>query len=145
MKPIIPVIALILSSSLVVAAETSEEGVVRIEKKWMEDGDFTQEFWILSDEVAQKHGIAVIDRVMERSKKWQGMEGLIYVPMLALLPRKEAVAKLKEYESGTDESNKLWAGEFLIEFEISDTITMVKKYGAEQDGSGNPDKPGSRP
>jgi cytochrome c553 len=70
---------------------------------------------------------------MERSKAWQEEERLIYFPMLALLPRDEAIKKLKEYQKGKDELLAMYAGEFLTEFEMPDTKEAVAKYLKEKE------------
>ncbi len=136
----------LLALSPVVSAELPEQGIVSVEKKWEEgNGEFTWDFWLLSGEVAKKHGVALIPLVMEKSKEWKGEEALIYVPLLALLPRDKTLEKLKEYQSGSDESLKLWATEFITEFNMSDTMEAVKKYRAEQEGASRNDRINNAP
>jgi cytochrome c553 len=53
--------------------------------------------------------------------------------MLALLPRDEAIKTLKEYQEGKDEQLAMWAGEFLTEFDMSDTKEAVAKYLKEKE------------
>lgn len=116
------------------AEETPKDGVARLEAAWKKGtGSFTWDFWLVSGSIAEKHGVTLIPIVMERSKAWQGEEGLIYVPMLALLPRDEAIKTLKEYQEGKDEQLAMWAGEFLTEFDMSDTKEAVAKYLKEKE------------
>lgn len=93
---------------------------------------FGDEYWRASKRLAEERGPIIIHAVLEDSKSWKGEEGLIYLPLVALLPREEAVKLLKQYQNGSDQQLKLWAGEFLIEFDASDVKEAVGKYQAEQ-------------
>lgn len=119
--------------SAIGAEESPKEGIDRMEAAW-EKGRwaFSWDYWLLSGSIAEKHGLALIPLVMERSKEWNGEEGLIYLPMLALLPRDKTVKVLKKYQEGGNEHFALWSGEFLTEFEMSDTIHCVEKYQKEK-------------
>lgn len=123
--------ALLFSFLHPLRAETPEEGVVRIDEGWKAASNkeaFGEKYWLLSKEIAQKHGVAVIKAVMQRSPLWQGEEGMIYAPLIALLPREEAIKELKAYKSSPNEKERIWAEEFLTEFEMPDTEEAVKKY-----------------
>ena len=114
-------------------AESPGAAIIRLEKEWGKgNGSFTWEFWKFSGAIGKEHGTNLIAPIMERSKKWKGEEGLIYVPLLALLPREETIKIFRDYENGSDEESKLWVHEFLGEFEMSDTKATVNKYQAEQ-------------
>ena len=122
-----------LAMSAMSAEETPKDGVARLEATWTKgNGSFTWDYWLVSGSIAEKHGLALIPIVMERSKTWKGEEGLIYVPMLALLPRDESTKALKIYQEGKDERLAMWAGEFLTEFDMSDTKEAVEKYKKEK-------------
>ena len=113
-------------------AETAEAAIVQLEKDLAKGGGaITDSVWKISKDLGKKHGTALVAPIMERAKKWKGEEGLAFVPMLALLPRKETVKILERYKAGKDESQKLAAEEFLGEFETPDVIEGVKRYNAE--------------
>lgn len=113
-------------------SESPDEAIIRLEKEFEKGkGYFTWEFWQFSGELGKKHGTKLIAPIMERSKKWKGEEGLIYVPVLALLPRQETLKVFEEYKK--DEKFKLWIHEFLVEFDASDVKEGVSKYRGKID------------
>ena len=65
---------------------------------------------------------------MVRGRTWQGDEGLIFVPLVALLPRAPTLELLKEHEHSKRESDRIWAREMQTEFEASDVQEAVRKY-----------------
>jgi hypothetical protein len=97
------------------------------------DQQFGDTFWLASKKLAEERGVEVLHAVMERSKNWEGEGGLVYVPLVALLPRESAVQLLKKYQEGADKAQKLWAGELLIEFEAEDIKETVSKYQSKKD------------
>ncbi len=135
---IICILFLLFCSTAVIHAETPDEAIIRLETEWSKgSGSFTKEFWKFSSVLGRKHGTAVIAPIMERSKKWKDEEGLIYVPVLALLPRDETVKILEGYKKGNEEKQKVWVKEFLTEFEMKDTKEAVKQFNAEPSNPAN--------
>lgn len=108
-------------------AETAEEGVKWLESAWRSGNGFGDDFARVSKEIADRHGIAVIAPVMARSKTWKGEEGIIYALMIAFLPREEAVRELKRYQKREGSLEAIWAGEYITEFEASDTRSIIEK------------------
>ena len=92
------------------------------------DDQFGESFWRASQRLANERGPAIINAVMTLSRKWKEEEGLVYVPLVALLPRDEALGVLHRYQHSKRESERVWAGEFIIEFGMSDTKAAVAKY-----------------
>jgi len=89
---------------------------------------FGDTFWRASKRLADKRGSAIIHAVMARCEKWHGEEGMIFMPLVSLVPRESALKVLHQYESSKRESDRIWAGEFITEFDMSDTKEAVKKY-----------------
>jgi hypothetical protein len=92
------------------------------------DDQFGNHFWQESKRVAASEGPKIIFAIMVRGRKWTGEEGLIFVPLVSLLPRDAALATLHELEHSHRESDRTWAREFLTEFEASDTKAAVLRY-----------------
>lgn len=92
------------------------------------DDQFGETFWRASKRLADERGTTIIDAVMVLSRKWKDEEGLVYVPLVALLPRSKAIEVLHRYQHSKRESDKVWAGEFITEFGMSDTKAAVAKY-----------------
>ncbi|HEY5894941.1 MAG TPA: hypothetical protein VIT91_17110 [Chthoniobacterales bacterium] len=93
---------------------------------------FGNAFWRASKRLAEERGTDIIHAVMERSQKWQGEEGLIFVPLVALLPREAALKILHQYQRSKRESESVWAEEFITELDMSDTKEAVRKYSMEK-------------
>jgi hypothetical protein len=81
-----------------------------------------------SKRLADERGPEIIHAIMVHGRTWQGEEGLIFVPLVALLPRAPTLKLLKQYEQSKRESDRIWAREFQTEFEASDTQDGVRKY-----------------
>jgi len=88
-----------------------------------------ERFWRESKRVADRAGTGIIHAVLLRGRSWPaGTEtGLMFAPLLDLLPRVSASKLLHEYEQSPRASDRLWAHEYLIEFDMSDTKEMVRK------------------
>ena len=99
-----------------------------LEKVFKSTTQFGEQFWHASKRLADQRGPAIIHAVMVRSQKWQGEEGLIFVPLVALLPRRPSLQILHQYQRSKLESDRIWSREFIIEFEMSDTMEMVARY-----------------
>jgi len=88
-----------------------------------------EKLWRESKAIADRTGPQIIHAVMYRARRWHGEEGLMFVPLIDLLPRGDTVKILKHYEQSTRESDRLYAHEFLIELEARDTKEFIKKFG----------------
>jgi hypothetical protein len=92
------------------------------------DDQFGDHFWRESKRVADRDGVDIIPAVAEYCKKWHGEEPLIFVPLVALLPRSQTLGILHELERSGPPSHRGFAHEFLIELDMSDTKEAVKRY-----------------
>jgi len=92
-----------------------------------------ERFWRKSKRVADRAGAGIIHAVLLRGRAWpiESETGLIFVPLIDLLPRAEAAKLLHEYEKSTRASDRLWAHEYLIEFDMFDTKEAVRKLSRE--------------
>jgi hypothetical protein len=89
---------------------------------------FGGRFWRESRRVADERGPVIIHAIMVRGRTWRGEEGLIFLPLVALLPRDATLKLLKQYERSKRETDRVWAREFQVEFEADDTQEGVRKY-----------------
>ena len=89
---------------------------------------FGEAFWHASRRVANWRGLPMIDALMKRSRSWSDDEGSVFVPFVASLPQKSALAKLKHYQKSAVASERYWAGKYLAELEAADTKEAVRKY-----------------
>ena len=85
-----------------------------------------QRYWRESLKVARRTDPGIVHAVMLRSRKWGDEEGLIYVPLLALLPRPAVTKILREWEQSKRELDRIWAHEFLVEFDSDDVKEAVR-------------------
>lgn len=92
------------------------------------DDQFGDAFWRASKRLADERGPEIVHAIMVRGRTWEGEEGLIFVPLVALLPRAPTLKLLKQYEHSERESDRVWARELQIEFEADDTQAGVRKY-----------------
>ena len=74
----------------------------------------------------------IIHALMVHSAKWKGEEGLIFVPLVALLPRKAALKVLHQYQHSKRQSERIFANECITEFEMEDTEAAVKEYSGKK-------------
>jgi hypothetical protein len=93
----------------------------QLEKAFAANPQLDDAFRRSSRRVAAERGPGIIRAVMERSRNWSDNEGLIFVPLLASLPRNDSLRILNRYEKSKVESDRLWAGEFLTELDSADT------------------------
>jgi len=126
--------------------ESAEQAIVRLEKHWIEKGDgtFSDDFWHVAVAIADQQGTRVIKLIMRRSRHWKGEEGLIYVPLLACLPRDETIAILKKYQGSKHEMERLFAEEFLVELDMPDTREAVEHFRSKANKAVDP-TPGTAP
>ena len=130
------VTAFVIASSLSALAATATPAPERmrqlaaeldhLEKVFMSTPQFGEKFWRESKRVADRSGPEIIHAIMDRSRKWRGEEGLIFVPVVALLPRKAALNLLRQYKR-LPEPHKTWAHEFIIEFDADDVKETVRE------------------
>lgn len=99
---------------------------------------FGEAFWQASKRLADERGTAILPALLERSKVWTGEEGMVFIPLVSLLPSEETIAELKRCQENSDGQIALWAGEFLIELDMTDTRQMVKKYRNDEVGPVSP-------
>ena len=62
------------------------------------------------------------------SRLWSDEEGLVFVPLLALLPLKSVLNILKHYDKSEVASERFWAAEFRTELDAPGTQEAVQKY-----------------
>lgn len=89
---------------------------------------FGDHFWRVSKRLADRSGTDIIPAVAAYCHKWHGEEPLIFVPLVALLPRSQTLAILHEIERSGHKADRGFAHEFLIELEKSDTKEAVRRY-----------------
>ena len=89
---------------------------------------FDERFWRESKRVADRSGPEIVHAVLPRSHSWEGEEGLIFVPLVALLPREPTLKLLRQYQRSPHELERIWAGEFITEFDMSDTKEGVRRF-----------------
>jgi hypothetical protein len=100
----------------------------RLQKLSMATPEFGDKFWRESKRLADERGPEIIHAIIVRSRTWRGEEGLIFVPLVSLLPRGPTLKLLKAYERSRFKSERIWAEEFQTEFEASDFQEGVRKY-----------------
>jgi hypothetical protein len=105
-----------------------------LEKTFFADqrkGDqFGEHFWRESKRVADRTGPDIIAAILPYAikQKWSGEEGLIFVPLVAVLPRRQTLAILHAYERSPRESEHILGREYLTELEAEDTQEGVRRY-----------------
>jgi hypothetical protein len=106
--------------------------LAQLEKTFFDDqrkGDqFGDHFWRESKQLANHRGTDIIPAVATYCRKWHGEEPLIFVPLVALLPRSRTLAILREIERSGEMADRGFAHEFLIELDMSDTKEAVRRY-----------------
>ncbi|PYL07990.1 MAG: hypothetical protein DME34_05715, partial [Verrucomicrobia bacterium] len=60
------------------------------------DDQFGDHFWRESKRLADRSGLDIIPAVAKYCRKWNGEEPLIFVPLVALLPREQTLAILHQ-------------------------------------------------
>ena len=110
----------------------------RLERTFVETqerGDqFGETFALASKRLADARGVEIIHAVMHRARAWKGEEGMVFAPLIDFLPRQPAVELLRRYQQlpHTSEQEKIWAKEYLTEFEMEDTREMVRRYSGRK-------------
>ncbi|MDQ2867373.1 MAG: hypothetical protein M3R59_03020 [Verrucomicrobiota bacterium] len=98
-------------------AGSASDQLDHLQRVFATSPQFGEKFWQESKKVADWAGPRILDAVMLRSKQWRGEEGLVFVPLVALLPRGPVLALLHQYERSPVLSCRTWAKEFLIEID----------------------------
>lgn len=99
-----------------------------LQRVFVSTPQFSQQFWRASKRLADERGPEIISAVMARAQMWRGEEGLIFVPLVSLLPRGPTLKVLQQYQRSKRKSDRIWAGEFITEFDMFDTKEAVQKY-----------------
>jgi hypothetical protein len=105
-----------------------------LEKTFFADqrkGDqFGEHFWRESKHVGERTGPNVIAAILPYATKrnWTGEEGLIFVPLVAMLPRQQTLVILRAYERSRFEPEHILGREYLTELEAEDTQEGVRRY-----------------
>jgi hypothetical protein len=89
---------------------------------------FDAQFWRASRRAAEERGPEVIHAIMLRARTWRGEEGLVFVPLVALLPRDATRKILNEYGRSKRKSDRLYAREFQTELDSSDIKEAVREH-----------------
>ena len=85
-----------------------------------------EKFWRESARVARQTAPDIIHAIMLRSPKWRAEEGLLYVPLVAFLPRGDTMKLLRDYLRSTNEFERIWAREFITELDMPDTQKAIR-------------------
>ena len=105
-----------------------------LEKTFFADqrkGDqFGDHFWRESKRVADRTGPNIIAAILPYAtkQKWTGEEGLIFAPLVALLPRSQTLVILRAYQRSPREPERILGREYLTELEAEDTSGGVRRY-----------------
>ena len=103
-----------------------------LQKVFATTPQFGDAFWHTSIKLADQRGPDILYALFERAQHWQGeQQGLIFSPMVALLPREKTTKLLHEYQHSKRPADRLWAGEFLADFGMSDTKAGIAHYRKE--------------
>lgn len=131
---LIGLLALVLEAGIA-RAETPTEAVDRVWNAFANldphrssDNNFPQQFWILSRTVAHDQGVAVIAPIMARSKDWKDEEALIFVPLVAFLPKDQAIPILNRYKKEGKPWEQQCADDLLIEINSNDVKEAQKEF-----------------
>jgi hypothetical protein len=101
----------------------------RLEKLCLATNCYSDDrFWRESKRVADRTGPQIIHAVLLRGRAWREEEGLVFAPLVVMLPQKSAIRLLREYERSPRRSDQIWAHEFLIEIAAPDTKEMLRRY-----------------
>jgi len=102
------------------------EATFRAEQQ--KNAQFGEHFWRESKLVANRNSPAIITALMLRARTWTDEEGLIFVPLVSLLPRKAALDVLRAYEHSPRDSDRAWARDYITEFETDDIKELVQQH-----------------
>ena len=110
------------------AVEQYAKELDHLQRYCLQTACFSDErFWRESARLARRTGPEIIHAVLLRGRGWREEEGLVFVPLMAFLPRAAATKLLRQYQRSPRASDRLYAHEFLIELDASDTKEMVTK------------------
>ena len=98
-----------------------------IERYCRQTNCFSDErFWRESARVARQASPEIVHAIMLRSRKWRDEEGLLYVPLVAFLPRRPTMKILRHYQRSAWEMERIWAGEFITELDEPGTRKAIR-------------------
>ena len=102
----------------------------QLQKVFFATDQFGERFWRESKRVADRTGPNIIPALFAygMKQKWAGEEGLIFVPLIALLPRRETVAILRAYQKAPRRAEQIFGREYLIELEAEDVQEGVRRF-----------------
>ena len=102
----------------------------QLQKSFFATEQFGDQFWRESKRVADRTGPNIIPALLDYTlkKKWTGEEGLIFVPLIALLPRRQTVAILRAYQKSSRQAEHIFGREYLIELEADDVQDGVRRF-----------------
>jgi hypothetical protein len=122
---------LLLFASAAAAAEPAGRytgELQHLEKTFYATEQFGDALWRESKRVADRSGPEIIPAILQYGRKWHGEEALIFVPLVALLPRSRTLAILHRMERSARSEERGFAQEFLTELDMPDTQSGVKRY-----------------
>ena len=102
-----------------------------LQKVFAATPQFGDAFWHASIKLADQRGPAILYALFERAQHWQGIEGVVFTPMVVLLPREKTTKLLREYQHSKRASDRLWAEEFLADFGTSAAKAGIAHYRKE--------------
>ena len=100
----------------------------QLQKVFASTPEFDDRFMRESRRLADERGSEIIHAIMVHGRTWQGEQGLIFVPLVVMLPRAPTVALLKEYERSKRKSDRHWARELQMELELEADNEIARKY-----------------
>jgi hypothetical protein len=100
----------------------------KLEQIFAANPRFDDAFWQSSRRVANWRGPSMATAVMNRSHTWNGEEGSVFVPLLALLPRTSVLNTLKRSDKSATASERHWAAEFRARLNSPETKAAVAKF-----------------
>jgi hypothetical protein len=69
---------------------------------------------------------------MLRDRKWYDEEGLLFTALVCFLPRWPTLAILHSYQRSHRKSDRIWATEYLTEFEADDTKAEIRRWNRDK-------------
>ncbi|MDQ6939365.1 MAG: hypothetical protein M3119_04325 [Verrucomicrobiota bacterium] len=116
------------------ALDRYEKELDHLDRYCMKTDCFSDDlFWRESRRVARRTDPGIIHAIMLRSRRWRGEEGLVFVPLIAFLPRAAATKVLRDYEHSKRELDRIWVREFFIELNSDDVKEAVQKLSGSHE------------
>lgn len=83
-------------------------------------------------QVGRREGFRALDAVMAWCDRNRDEAPLLFVPLVATLPRRETLRRLKAFQRSRNEYIRIYAGEMLTELRMTDTQALDKALRAEK-------------